>query len=82
MLARVPTRNEQDETDFEIREGVIHISGQEIIPCAYQTIERGFNSSPPKVLPGGKLLAITEKANPMSTTPRASCWQRPRSGAR
>ena len=61
VLARVPTRNEQDETDFEIREGVIHISGQEIIPCAYQTIERGFNSSPPKVLPGGKLLAITEK---------------------
>ena len=61
VLARVPTRNEQDETDFEIREGVIHISGQEIIPCAYQTIERGFNSSPPKVLPGGKLLAITER---------------------
>ncbi|MDR0216100.1 MAG: WG repeat-containing protein [Comamonas sp.] len=56
--------NEQGEEVSHIREGVIHISGQEVIPCEYKTIERGFNSSPPKLLPGGKLLAITEKGQP------------------
>lgn len=56
--------DEQGEEACHIWEGVLHISGQEIIPCQYKTIERGFSSSPPKVLPGGKLLAITDKGQP------------------
>ena len=56
--------DEQGEEACHIWEGVLHISGQEIIPCQYKTIERGFSSSPPKVLPGSKLLAITDKGQP------------------
>lgn len=53
-----------DENGSQIREGVIHVSGQEIIPCEFKTIERGFNNAPPKVFPGGKLLAITDQGRP------------------
>lgn len=56
--------DEQGEEACHTWEGVLHISGQEIIPCQYKTIERGFSSSPPKVLPGSKLLAITGKGQP------------------
>lgn len=64
VLARVATVNDEGQACSETREGVIHITGKEIIPCQYKTIERGFNSSPPKVLPGSKLLAITDKGQP------------------
>ena len=61
---REPFVNEQGEQEHRILEGVIDIRGQEIIPCQFKTIERGFSSSPPKVFPGRKLLAITEKGEP------------------
>ncbi|MEF9948071.1 MAG: hypothetical protein RR800_06970, partial [Comamonas sp.] len=56
--------DENGEESCHVWEGVLHISGQEIIPCEYKTIERGFSSSPPKVLPGSKLLAISDKGQP------------------
>lgn len=61
---REPYVDENGQERSHIREGVIHITGQEIIPCEFQTIERGFSSSPPKVLPGGKLLAIDDNGRP------------------
>lgn len=45
-------------------EGVIHISGTQIIPCEYELIDRSFLSSPPRVHPGGKLLAFSYEGQP------------------
>lgn len=61
---RAPSVSDQGEQEFRVLEGVIDIRGQEIIPCQFKTIERGFSHSPPKVFPGRKLLAITEKGEP------------------
>lgn len=61
---RVPYIDQNGEENSHVYEGVVHISGQEIIPCEYELIERGFSSSPPKVLPGSKLLAFTPEGHP------------------
>lgn len=61
---RAPYIDENGEASSHTWEGVIHINGDEIIPCEFKTIERGFSSSPPKVFPGGKLLAIDDKDRP------------------
>jgi hypothetical protein len=61
-------------------EGVIHRSGQEIVPCAFELIERGFTIRP-QGISRRQLLAFTERPAP-SSTPRASCWPAPTSGAR
>lgn len=45
-------------------EGVIHISGAQIIPCEYELVDRSFLSSPPRVHPGGKLLAFSYERQP------------------
>lgn len=61
---RVPTTDAQGEPYSQTYEGVLHISGQEIVPCEFELIERGFNDSPPKVFPGSKLLAFTHQGQP------------------
>lgn len=61
---RVPCTDDNGEGSCRIHEGVVHISGKEIIPCEYELIERGFSDSPPRVLPGGKLLAFTHQGQP------------------
>lgn len=45
-------------------EGVIHISGQLIVPCEFELIDRGYRSSPPRIHPGGKLLAFSYEGQP------------------
>jgi hypothetical protein len=61
---RVPTTDAQGEPYSQTYEGVLHISGREIVPCKFELIERGFNDSPPKVFPGKKLLAFTHAGEP------------------
>lgn len=61
---RVPTTDAQGEPCSQTYEGVLHISGQEIVPCEFELIERGFTDSPPKVFPGSKLLAFTHQGQP------------------
>ncbi len=63
-VASIRVKLDDDEDDVRIYEGVIHISGKQIIPCEYQIIERGFSNSPPKVFPGGKLLAYDYQDRP------------------
>ncbi|WP_284334681.1 hypothetical protein [Comamonas sp. NoAH] len=63
-LIRRPYTDAHGEENSHIYEGVLHISGKEIVPCEFELIERGFNNSPPKVFPGGKLLAFTHEGNP------------------
>ena len=45
-------------------EGVIHISGQLIAPCEFELIDRSFFSQPPRIHPGGKLLAFSYEGQP------------------
>ena len=45
------------------REGVAHKSGKLVVPCEYDFIVRGFDTAPPKVFPGGKLLAMRRLAD-------------------
>ncbi|MDR0258631.1 MAG: hypothetical protein LBI76_02405 [Comamonas sp.] len=61
---RAPWTNAQGKPETRLLEGVVHRSGQEIIPCKFERIERGFAGSPPKVLPGSKLLAYTHAGQP------------------
>lgn len=63
-VQRKPWTNAQGEADTRMYEGVVHRSGQEIVPCAFELIERGFTDSPPKVFPGKKLLAFTHDGQP------------------
>ena len=61
---RKPYTDAHGQDNSHVYEGVVHVSGQEIIPCDYELIERGFSSSPPKVLVGGKLLAFSHQGQP------------------
>lgn len=61
---RVPYTDAHSGANSRMYEGVLHISGQEIVPCEFELIERGFRDSPPKVFPGGKLLAFTHEGEP------------------
>lgn len=63
-VKRVSCTNAQGEPDTLLLEGVVHLCGQEIVPCEFERIERGFASSPPKVFPGSKLLAFTHAGQP------------------
>ena len=45
-------------------EGVIHISGQVVVPCEFEQIDRSFFSQPPRIHPGGKLLAFSYEGQP------------------
>jgi hypothetical protein len=45
--------------------GVIHTtSGKLIIPCEYEEIESGVQDKPPRVFPGGKILALGKNRRP------------------
>ncbi|QXZ09679.1 hypothetical protein KUF54_17055 [Comamonas sp. Y33R10-2] len=61
---RVPFTESDGNQSSRASEGVIHISGTQIIPCEYELIDRSFLSSPPKVHPGGKLLAFSYERQP------------------
>lgn len=61
---RQPCTESDGSASSRALEGVIHISGTMIIPCEYELIERSFLSSPPRVHPGGKLLAFTTELQP------------------
>jgi hypothetical protein len=62
-------------------EGVIHRSGQEIMPCAFNHRAR-LHRFAPKVFPGRKLLAITEKGQPRIFNTKGKLLAAPISGAR
>lgn len=64
VAIRVPFVESDGSPSSRALEGVIHISGAVIIPCEYELIERSFLSSPPRVHPGGKLLAFTPQLQP------------------
>jgi hypothetical protein len=70
-VQRQPWTNQGEQTPHV--EGVIHRSGQEIVPCAFKLIERGFTDSPPRYFPG-KLLAFTE-GQPRILTPGQAAGQ-------
>lgn len=61
---RIAFTDDKGQTSSRFDEGVVHRSGQEIMACNYAWIERGFSDSPPKVLPGSKLLAFTHQNQP------------------
>lgn len=61
---RIAPSDDKDPTNSRFGEGVVHLCGKEIMACTYERIERGFNDSPPKVLPGSKLLAFTHQGQP------------------
>ena len=44
--------------------GVVHKSGELIIPCDYVCIHRAYRQQPPKVLQGRQILAITPDGRP------------------
>jgi hypothetical protein len=54
-------------------EGVIHRSGQEIVPCSSSHRAR-LHDSPPRYFPGASCWPSPKKASRASSTPRASCW--------
>nr|WP_314709189.1 hypothetical protein [uncultured Comamonas sp.] len=61
---RVAYTDSKGQPGTRFCEGVVHRSGKEIVACTYDAIERGFSDSPPKVLPGSKLLAFTHQGQP------------------
>ncbi len=63
-LAVAFQRQRPGDRSSPLREGVVHRSGVLRVPCAFAQIERGFNDSPPKVFPGGKLLAYSPEGQP------------------
>ncbi|MFN4037453.1 hypothetical protein [Comamonas aquatica] len=63
-LAVAFQRQRPGDRSSPLLEGVLHRSGTLRVPCAFAQIERGFNDSPPKVFPGGKLLAYSPEGQP------------------
>ncbi|MEG3000334.1 MAG: hypothetical protein RR855_07265 [Comamonas sp.] len=63
-LAVAFQRQHPGDRSSPLREGVLHRSGVLRVPCEFAQIERGFNDSPPKVFPGGKLLAFSPEGQP------------------
>lgn len=61
---RLPHTESDGSASSRALEGVIHISGQVIVPCEFELIDRSFFSKPPRVHPGGKLLAFSYKGRP------------------
>ena len=61
---RLPHTESDGSASSRALEGVIHISGQVIVPCEFELIDRSFFSSPPRVHPGGKLLAFNYEGQP------------------
>ena len=61
---RLPHTESDGSASSRALEGVIHRSGQVIVPCEFELIDRSFFSSPPRVHPGGKLLAFSDEGQP------------------
>ena len=61
---RQPYTESDGHASSRALEGVIHISGQVIVPCEFELVERGYRSSPPRIHPDGKLLAFSYEGQP------------------
>ena len=61
---RQPHTESDGSASSRALEGVIHISGQLIVPCEFELIDRSFFSHPPRIHPGGKLLAFSDEGQP------------------
>ena len=61
---RQPHTESDGSASSRALEGVIHINGQIIVPCEFELVDRSFFSKPPRIHPGGKLLAFNYEGQP------------------
>ena len=61
---RQPHTESDGHASSRALEGVIHISGEAVVPCEFEQIDRSFFSQPPRIHPGGKLLAFSYEGQP------------------
>ena len=61
---RQPHTESDGSASSRALEGVIRISGQVVVPCEFEQIDRSFFSQPPRIHPGGKLLAFSYEGQP------------------